>query len=57
MDKFETEMTDCRKCKHRVFDEQFCSYICKRYNHKLRDIYKYVDCNGYEKKEVTAYER
>jgi hypothetical protein len=57
MDKFETEMTDCRKCKHRVFDEQFCSYICKRYNHKLRDIYKYVDCNGYEKKEVAAYER
>jgi hypothetical protein len=45
-------MDTCKTCSYRVFNEELGVYICKIYNHRIRDVYKYVDCESYERKEV-----
>ena len=44
-------MDNCKNCIYRVYDEQWGEYKCKIYNHRVRDAYKYVDCESHERKE------
>lgn len=42
---------NCKTCENRVFDEERGKYICKKYDHPIRDVYKYNDCVSYKEKK------
>lgn len=43
-------MDTCKNCIYRVYDEQWGYYKCEIYNHAVKDVYKYIDCESHEKK-------
>jgi hypothetical protein len=43
-------MNTCKNCIYRVYDDVFGVFKCKIYNHKIKDVYKYIDCESHEKK-------
>lgn len=43
-------MDTCKNCIYRVYDEQIGAYKCEIYQHRLRDIYKYIGCESHERK-------
>ena len=44
-------MNSCKNCTNAIFDELWGEYKCKVYNHRIRDVYKYLDCNAHQKKK------
>ena len=43
-------MNSCENCNHRTHDDRWGGPVCKVYNHSVRDVDKYLDCQEYEKK-------
>ena len=44
-------MNTCKTCAYRVYDEVTGTYRCDIYGHCIRDVYKYINCEDYEKKD------
>lgn len=44
-------MNSCKTCEYRVYDTKRQEFRCKIYNHKIRDIDRYLDCEDYKKKD------
>lgn len=40
-------MKDCRNCGHCTYDSTFGDRRCKVYNHAVKDLDKYVDCQSH----------
>ena len=43
-------MNDCKNCANAIFDEVWGEYKCKKFEHRIRDVDKYVDCHGHTPK-------
>ena len=46
-------MNDCTNCNHKCYDPTFGETRCRVYNHKIRDLDKYIDCVQHSKKETS----
>ena len=44
-------MDTCKNCIYRIFNEQRGTYECEIYGHRVKDVYKYVDCESHERKK------
>lgn len=44
-------MDTCKNCVYRVFDDRWGEYRCEIYDHAVKDVYKYIDCESHERKE------
>lgn len=43
-------MNTCKNCEHAKYDDRFGGYKCTVYQHKIRDAYKYIDCESHKQK-------
>ena len=41
----------CSDCEHTIFDQVWGEYKCKKFKHRIYDIEKVEECEGYEKKK------
>lgn len=37
----------CINCDHRVYDGRWGGPMCRKYQHKVRDVDRYLDCPGH----------
>lgn len=44
-------MNTCKNCAYRAYDELAGYYYCKIHGHRIRDAYKYLNCEDHEKKD------
>ena len=44
-------MNTCKTCAYCVYDEVTGGYRCDIYGHRIRDAYKYLNCEDHEKKD------
>ena len=44
-------MNSCKNCASRVFDPDLGEVICSVYNHRIRDVDKYLDCQSHKPKD------
>lgn len=42
---------DCKTCMNYIYDDAFGRYMCTKYNHRIRDLDRYIDCPGHKEKE------
>lgn len=45
-------MNSCKTCDHRKCDDRRGGPVCGIYNHSVKDVDKYLDCEMYKKKQV-----
>lgn len=44
-------MQNCKTCANKVYDERWGDYRCKVYQHRIRNVDRYLDCENYESKQ------
>lgn len=44
-------MNSCKNCANRMFDADRGEVICSVYNHRIRDVDKYLDCQSHKPKD------
>jgi hypothetical protein len=44
-------MDTCKNCGNYTYDLEHYEFRCKHYNHRIKDIYKYIDCESHKKKD------
>lgn len=43
-------MNTCKNCANSVYDDRCGFYRCKIYQHKIKNVDKYLDCENHELK-------
>lgn len=44
-------MNSCKNCGNRVYDSDWGEVICSVYNHRIKDVDKYLDCQSHKPKD------
>lgn len=50
-------MNSCKNCANAVYDERMGQYRCKVYQHRIRDVDRYLDCEDHEPKNKQRKKR
>lgn len=43
-------MNTCKNCANAVYDDRWGQYRCKVYQHRIRNVDKYLECENHEVK-------
>jgi hypothetical protein len=49
-------MNSCKNCAGAVYDPDWGEVICGVYNHRIRNVDKYLDCQSHKPKDDNSKE-
>ena len=44
-------MNSCKNCANAIFDDVWGEYKCRVYEHRIRDVDRYLDCESHDRKK------